>query len=142
MQELTSQAILAQLAERVKKYRIDMNLSQAEFSQKAGVSLRSITNFESGSDVKFSNFIKILKALELADNLEVLVPDVSKRPSTFLVTEKQKQGVRKSGKKQENNAFSWGDEKGFFCYIVINFKEKALRTVYISGYFHVIILIC
>ena len=62
MQELTSQAILAQLAERVKKYRIDMNLSQVEFSKKAGISLKSITNFESGSDVKFSNFIKI-KAL-------------------------------------------------------------------------------
>ena len=62
MQELTSHAILAQLAERVKKYRIDMNLSQVEFSKKAGISLKSITNFESGSDVKFSNFIKI-KAL-------------------------------------------------------------------------------
>ena len=28
MQELTSQAILAQITERVKKYRIDMNLTQ------------------------------------------------------------------------------------------------------------------
>lgn len=47
------------------------------------------------SNLRFSNFIKILKALELADNLEVLVPDVSKRPSTYLVTEKQKQRIRK-----------------------------------------------
>ncbi len=111
MQELTSQAILAQLAERVKKYRIDMNLSQAEFSQKAGISLKSVTNFENGSDVKFSNFIKILKALELADNLELLVPDVSKRPSSFLASEKQRQRVRKSNKKEESNTFTWGDEK-------------------------------
>ncbi len=111
MQELTSQTILTQLAERVKRYRIDMNLSQADFSQKAGISLRSITNFESGSDVKFSNFIKILKALELADNLELLVPDVSKRPSSFLVKEKQKQRVRKSSSKEENSTFSWGNEK-------------------------------
>jgi len=111
MQELTSQAILAKLAERVKKYRIDMNLSQAEFAQKAGISLKSITNFESGSDVKFSNFIKILKALEIADNLEILVPDVSKRPSSFLASEKQRQRVRKSGKKEVTSVFNWGDEK-------------------------------
>lgn len=111
MQELTSQAVLKQLAERVKKYRIDMNLSQADFSQKAGISLRSITNFESGSDVKLSNFIKILKALELADNLDVLVPDISKRPSSFLAAEKQKQRVRKNSRKKEQNGFIWGDEK-------------------------------
>lgn len=111
MQELTSQAILAQLAERVKRYRIDMNLSQAEFSQKTGLSLRSITNFESGADIKFTNFIKILKALELADNLDLLVPDVSKRPSSFLVGEKQKQRVRKSGGKEEMKPFNWGDDE-------------------------------
>lgn len=111
MQELTSQAILSQLAERVKKYRIDMNLSQAEFSQKAGISLRSISNFENGSDVKFSNFIKILKALEIADNLEILVPDVTKRPSSFLADKKQKQRIKKSNKNKESNTFCWGDEK-------------------------------
>lgn len=111
MQELTSRAILKQLAERIKKYRIDMNLSQAEFAQKAGISLKSITNFESGSDVKFSSFIKILKALNLADNLEFLVPDVSKRPSSFLASEKQRQRVRKSLRQEEPENFSWGDEK-------------------------------
>ena len=111
MQEMTSQAILAQLAERVKKYRIDMNLSQLDFSKKAGISLKSITNFESGCDVKLSNFIKILKALDLADNLEILVPDVSKRPSSFLAKEKQRQRVRKSNGKKEDGPFKWGDEK-------------------------------
>ena len=111
MQELTSQAILAQITERVKKYRIDMNLTQEEFSKKAGISLRSVTNFESGADVKLTNFIKILKALELADNLEILVPDVSKRPSTFLMSEKQKKRVRNSNRKDEKSTFSWGDEK-------------------------------
>lgn len=114
MQELTSKAILKELSARAKKYRVDMNLSQEEFAQKSGVSLRSIVNFESGSDVKFTNFIKILKALELADNLEILIPDVSKRPSAYLAAEKQKQKqrVRKSKKTEtENSGFRWGDEK-------------------------------
>lgn len=111
MQELTSKAILKELAERVKNYRLDMNLSQGDFAQKAGISLRSVVNFESGADVKFSNFIKILKALELADNLELLIPDVTKRPSSFLVEKKQKQRVRKSHKTEDSFAFSWGDEK-------------------------------
>ena len=111
MQELTSQAILNELAERVKKYRIDMELSQAEFAHKAGLSLRSVVNFESGSDLMFSNFIKILRALDLADNLNLLVPDVTKRPSSFLETEKPKQRVRKSSKKDNASSFKWGDEE-------------------------------
>ena len=111
MQELTSKAILDELAERVKNYRLDMNLSQANFAQKAGISLRSVVNFESGADVKLSNFIKILKALELADNLEVLVPDVTIRPSSFIAEKKQKQRIRRSTTEKENSAFTWGDEK-------------------------------
>ena len=111
MQEFTSQAILNELARRVKNYRLDMELSQAEFARKAGVSLRSIVNFESGADVKFSNFIKILKALEIADNLEVLIPDVTKRPSFFLESKKHKQRARKNKKAEESSGFKWGDEK-------------------------------
>lgn len=111
MQELTSQAVLIKLSELFRKYRIDMNLSQVELSEKAGISLRSITNFENGSDIKLSNFIKILKALGLADNLKTLVPDVSKRPSSFLAAEKHKQRVRKHSKKEDSTAFRWGDEK-------------------------------
>ena len=110
MQEFTTQAILRELAKRVKNYRLDMELSQAEFAQKVGVSLRSIVNLESGADVKFSNFIKILKGLDLADNLELLIPDVTKRPSSFLETKKQKQRVRKSRKTKETSVFKWGDE--------------------------------
>ena len=109
MQELTSQAVLIKLSELVRKYRIDMNLSQVELSEKAGISLRSVTNFENGSDVKLSNFIKILKALELADNLQILIPDVSKRPSSFLVAEKTKKRVRKNCKNEDRSAFRWVD---------------------------------
>lgn len=111
MQELTSKAIITILAARIKKYRLDMNLSQEEFSQKAGISLRSIVNIESGTDIKLSSFIKALKALELADNLEILIPDISKRPSSFLTTENQKQRVSRNSKKEEQSIFNWGDEK-------------------------------
>ncbi len=111
MQEFTSYAILNELAKLVKNYRLDMELSQADFARKAGLSLRSIVNFENGADIKFSNFIKILKALELADNLELLIPDVTKRPSSFLETKKQKQRARKNKKTVESSGFIWGDEK-------------------------------
>jgi len=111
MQEQTSKAILNELANRVRKYRLSMNLSQAEFCKRAGISLRSVVNLESGEDVKFSSFIKVLKALDIADNLEILVPDVGKRPSAFLELEKQKQRVRKSSKAEKNSVFRWGDEK-------------------------------
>ena len=45
------------------------------------------------------------------DNLEVLIPDVTKRPSSFLESKKHKQRVRKSKKTEDVSGFKWGDEK-------------------------------
>ena len=43
---------------RFKAYRISYPLTQKELSDKSGVSLRSITRFESGEDISLVNFMK------------------------------------------------------------------------------------
>lgn len=94
-----------------KEYRIQYPLTQKELAAKAGISERSITRFENGGDINLSNFIKLLDALDLSDNLSVLIPDLSRRPSAYLKAEKKKQ--RASGKRVVANkaTFKWGDEE-------------------------------
>lgn len=101
---------LSELGERLKNYRIDYPMTQKELADRSGISVRSISRFENGEDISLSAFLRILNALELDNRVDMLVPNLSKRPSAYLETEKKRQ--RASGKKKsEKNNFVWGDEK-------------------------------
>lgn len=105
-----SQTLLSDLGERLKLYRVSLNLSQADVEEKSGVSKRSVSRLEQGGGIQLDNFIKVLSALGLEDNLSVLVPDVRDRPSYHLEREdKGRRRARKSGGKKP--AFRWGDEE-------------------------------
>lgn len=97
------------LSEKVKHYRIAYPMTQKQLAEKAGVSLRTIINFENGEDIKLSVFVKILNALGLGSNMDVLVPDVTERPSYHVNQMHLKKRVRI--KKEEKTAFRWGDEE-------------------------------
>ena len=110
---LSSLAAIAEIASRLKSYRIDYPLSQQELADKAGVSRRSITNLENGGDVQLSTLIKVLMALDLDSNLDLLTPDPTERPSYYL-KEKSATPQRKRASKKElktsKRTFKWGDE--------------------------------
>lgn len=56
------------------------------------------------------SLIKILSALNLGNNIDLLIPDQTKRPSFYLKdSDKPKQRVRK--KANVNVDFRWGDEE-------------------------------
>jgi len=97
------------IGERIKQYRINRGYSQLDMEEKTGVSVRSISRLEQGASIQLDSLIKILEALDLAGNLELLVPDQTKRPSYYLENgEKRRQRVGK--KKTTQSDFKWGDE--------------------------------
>lgn len=105
-----AQTILSELGEALKLYRVSLNLSQADVEEKSGVSKRSISRLEQGDGIQLDNFVKVLSALNLENNLSVLVPDLKNRPSYHLEKDrKEKHRARKTGEKK--TTFQWGDEK-------------------------------
>ena len=76
---------------RFKAYRISYPLTQKELSDKSGVSLRSITRFESGEDISLVNFMKLMNAMELMNNFVNVIPDMNNRPSSYLKNVKTRQ---------------------------------------------------
>ena len=112
---LSSYNALSEIGARLKAYRIDYPLSQGELSDKSGVAVRSISRMESGEDVQFGNLIKVLIALDLDANLDMLVPDPTKRPSYYLKEQSimpQRKRVRKIVSKNPSTIdMKWGDEK-------------------------------
>lgn len=98
------------ISSRLKQYRINFPLTQNELAEKSGVSLRSIQNFESGKDIQFGNLIKLLNALDLGENLEMLIPDVLIRPSAYLQEEQPRKRCSKKKQIPASGEFVWGDE--------------------------------
>ena len=84
------------IGERLKQYRINAGLTQQDLENKSGVSVRSISRLEQGASVQLESLIKILSALNLESNIDLLIPDQTKRPSFYLKdNEKPKKRVRK-----------------------------------------------
>lgn len=98
------------IGERIKQYRINAGFSQRNLEDESGVSVRSISRLEQGASVQLESFIKILSALNLESNIDLLIPDQTKRPSFYLKdNDKPKQRVRK--KEKSTGTFKWGDEE-------------------------------
>ncbi len=110
----SSHSALSEIGARLKAYRIDYPLTQKELADKSGVAVRSVLRMESGEDVQFGNLIKVLIALDLDANLDMLIPDPTKRPSYYLKDKTlmpQRKRVRKSERKTPHTDSKWGDEK-------------------------------
>ena len=101
---------LKELGEKLKLHRVSMKLTQMDLEEKSGVSKRSISRLEQGESVQLDNFIKIMMALNLGENIDMLIPDQTKRPSYYLKNNrKTQQRVRKSS--ETKTSFKWGDEE-------------------------------
>lgn len=111
---LSSNSALTEIGSRLKAYRIDYQLTQKELSDKSGVAVRSISRMESGEDIQFGNLIKVLIALDLDGNLDMLVPNPTTKPSYYLkdnmMPSKRERVVKKKLEKL-NKEIKWGDEK-------------------------------
>ena len=98
------QEYIKELGQKIKTYRIMKEMSQQDLEDKTGVSKRSISRLEQGESVQVDNLFKILLGLELGDNIELLVPDQTKRPSFYLEkTADKPKRVRKKIKKANLN---------------------------------------
>lgn len=110
MEKKTLKDYQKELGKRVKAYRVNLGMTQHDLEEKSGVSSRSISRLEQGASVQLESLIKILRAFNLEENLDLLIPDQTKRPSYYLHEDvKIKQRVRK--KEQVEVDFVWGEDK-------------------------------
>lgn len=73
--EKSNLAILEEIGNRLKEYRIRKNLQQKELAENAGISLDTIVRMERGSSITTEKFLRILRVLDMLENLEEFIPD-------------------------------------------------------------------
>jgi transcriptional regulator with XRE-family HTH domain len=108
---LMDEAILAEIGVRLAQRRLELQLTQEILAEQAGISKRTVERIEAGATAQMSTFIRLLRALDLLDRLETLVPEAGPRPMD-LVKLKGKARKRASGKRKVTEAgpWQWGDE--------------------------------
>ena len=64
--------ILRKLAERAKRNRLELNLSQNALASKSGVSLGSLKRFEQNAEISLKNLVMLAVALDATDEFAQL----------------------------------------------------------------------
>ena len=111
--ELTDETILNELGSRIKKRRIQANITQEMLSYEAGISKRTIERLESGESVQLNSFIRILRALDLLSLLEASLPRAKAGPIELLRNrgKERKRAFTKRTNETEKKEWVWGDDK-------------------------------
>ncbi len=108
----SNEAVLKEMGKRIKKSRINAGYTQAELADISGVSLKTISLAEQGNDMKFGNVLKILRALDMLENIDAILPEVIVRPSEIRSYGKERERVRKTSvRSQDDSTWKWGDER-------------------------------
>ncbi|MEX0964526.1 MAG: helix-turn-helix transcriptional regulator [Pseudohongiellaceae bacterium] len=72
--QLSESAVLQELGGRIALHRLNRNLTQAQLAKEAGVSLSTVNRMEAGNSTQLSNLVRVLRALGLTENLNLLIP--------------------------------------------------------------------
>lgn len=109
---LTDDTVLNEIGERLAARRIDLQLTQAELADQAGIAKRTLERMEAGYSSQLSSFIRVLRVLDALPGLENLLPDTGPRPMDLLQRGgKRRQRASSQGRKTAaSKTWQWGDE--------------------------------
>ena len=116
--------ILAELGARLSRQRLDRNLSQDDLAREAGVSKRTLHRLEHGHSAQLANWIRVLRALDLLDNLDTFLPApapspmqqlklqgrLRRRASAVAPAQVNDPSGSPANDKPKRNPWTWGDE--------------------------------
>ncbi len=86
------------LGERLKRLRLNRNLDQRTTAEKAGISEKALRNLESGRGSTVETLLRVLKALDHLQGLDMLAPEISVNPLDLLRNPKAPQRARRVSK--------------------------------------------
>ena len=93
----------ALLGDQLQALRQSKDLDQITTAEKAGISEKALRNLEAGRGSTVESFLRVLKALDSLDGLELLAPKPSVSPLALLRNSKTRQRVRQSSASRHRN---------------------------------------
>lgn len=72
-EEITDEELLQRVGAKLKEIRLEQNIKQRELSEKAGLSMFSISQMETGHNTSMQSIIQVLRALGRMDMLDAFI---------------------------------------------------------------------
>ena len=108
---MSDSAILTELGTRIEQYRIGQEMTQAQLAAKAGVGKRTIERLESGESLQLGVLLRVLRALEIIESLDALVPEAAARPMDLLKLKGKTRSRASRIKESTAKPWNWGDDE-------------------------------
>jgi putative transcriptional regulator len=115
--ELGDKALQKRVGERLREFRLNRNESQLELASRAGIGKATLQRLEEGRSGTMVTFLRVLRALELTDGLDALLPVLGAGPLEEAGAAPRRRsragGRRAAGEARDpSGTWRWGDEKG------------------------------
>jgi transcriptional regulator with XRE-family HTH domain len=72
---MSDKAIIKEIGRRVKRKRLEGNLTQQEIADLAGISRPTVSDLERGNPFEILTLIQIMRALSALDEIDSFIPD-------------------------------------------------------------------
>ena len=80
MSDFDDQGILEQIGRRLRRERLNANLTQQELAHQVGLALKTVSNAEDGRNVSLETLIRMLRGLGRLDALDAMLADPALSP--------------------------------------------------------------
>jgi transcriptional regulator with XRE-family HTH domain len=97
---INASAIINTIAQKVRRNRLELNLTQKALATRAGISFGSLRRFENTGEISLKSLILIAIALDATDEFDMLFTKQKYQSIDQLVNEKQSI-TKKRGRKTE-----------------------------------------
>jgi len=103
------EALASEIGLKLERLRLSRNITQMELARDAGISERTLRRLESGDGATLDSLVRVLSALKIAQNLDLLVPDPRVRPIERVRTGgTERQRSRSAKSDQPTKQWQWG----------------------------------
>ena len=99
---------LSALAGRLRRARLDANLTQRELARRAGISLKTLSNAEDAQNVSLETFLRLLHGLGRLAEMSAVLADEGPSPIELVARRgRQRQRVRAGRSADDESEWQW-----------------------------------
>lgn len=110
-EKMSDAAVLQELGERLRRVRLNRDITQAELARRAGVSRRTLQKAEDGEVTTLETFVAILRGLGLIAQIGQLLPESLPSPVQLarLQSRARQRASGKRKRKRPADGWQWGE---------------------------------
>ncbi|MCZ7450820.1 helix-turn-helix transcriptional regulator [Agrobacterium rhizogenes] len=109
---ISPEMLAKQIGQRVERLRLSRNITQGQLAVDAGISERTLRRLEAGDNPTLDTLLRVLTALKIEGNLDLLVPDSRVRPiERVRIQGMERQRSRPTSSQKPPKKWEWGEKE-------------------------------